>query len=318
MAEPPKEFPQTGADGQGQVSPQLGAFWLPHGNSAPPAGHDPDFGTPSYAEGAGDVHIPDYHPPERIPDHPFKVNKYYDVQDEEWKIRVREGRFYLTTNNSPTASPVHVLGASNGENPPATGVVNEVMDIFQVTGDSGFPSFGNSNASLAPALALPKEFTDDDAAHGYAFFGNSDNYNPAEATWVYLRYVLKHNTSGMELAGIDNKLNVITIPNSSHAHAVYGAVNKPINAVAAVDKNDNASAPDFQLMRADQTVAASLNGLAISGDRERYGVYYILLAKVEPTNTRTGPLVTQYIHENITLSVSTTPVTAYSDGYGEA
>jgi len=306
MAEPTKadEFPQTGADEPGQISPPMGEFWLPHDNATLPGGFGDDFDVPTHRSGFDDVHIPDYHPPERIPDHPFKVNRYYDNKDKEWKIRVREGRFYLTTNAS---SKGVAASASDG---------GDEISFFAVGGDDGFPPFGNSNASLAPALALPKEFTDSDAAHGYAFFGDNDNYNPAEVTWVYLRYILKHNTTGMELAGSAvNKLNVITIPNSSHAHAVYGAVNKPINAAAVVDKGGD---DGLQLMRADQTVAASLNGLAISGDRERYGVYYILLAKVEPTSTATGPLVTQYIHENITLSVSNTPVTAYSDGYGEA
>ena len=320
MAEPTKadEFPQTGADEPGQISPPMGEFWLPHDNATLPGGFGDDFDVPTHRSGFDDVHIPDYHPPERIPDHPFKVNRYYDNKDKEWKIRVREGRFYLTTNNGPTVTQTVTLGPSDdGGDPPVLETEPaQLQTIFTVTGDDGFPSFGNSNASLAPALALPKEFTDSDAAHGYAFFGDNDNYNPAEVTWVYLRYILKHNTTGMELAGSAvNKLNVITIPNSSHAHAVYGAVNKPINAAAVVDKGGD---DGLQLMRADQTVAASLNGLAISGDRERYGVYYILLAKVEPTSTATGPLVTQYIHENITLSVSNTPVTAYSDGYGEA
>ena len=309
MPEPPKEFLQTGADGHGQISPPMGEFWLPHGNSAPPDGIRADFGTPSYG---GDTFISDYHPPTRIPDHPFKVNRYYDTQDNEWKIRIREGRFYLTTNASPKVAVKPVLGPSDGtpldvDNP-------EIEYIFQVTGDDGFPSFGNGAATEGgtPLTALPKEFTEPEALNGYCFIGHPDT---SQTAWVYVRYVLKHNVNAkIDFAGIDNDLNVIVIEDSSIANATAGAVNKPINAAAVIDKDD---ADDPQIMRPDQTVAATLNGLAISGDREPYGVYYILLAKVEKIGTATGPLVTQYIHENITLSVTNVPVTAYSDGHGE-
>jgi len=321
MAETPKEFPQTGADGQGQVSPPMGEFWLPHGNSAPPHGIRDDFSGPSYMAGAGDVYVPDYHPPERIPAHPFKVERYYDNEVKEWKLRVREGRFYLTTNTSSTAGKITVAVPSEDQ---AVEGATEFADIFQVIGDGGFPSFGNtSSASLAPALALAKEFTDDDAANGYAVIPTADDgYAPDKVNWVHLRYILKYGTGNIELAGVDNDLNIVSIQNDLLSDEGSGAVNKPISPAEIVDKQDDEEEdPILEIMRADPDPAinTTLNSLPTGGaavDRLRMGVYYILLAKVEATGTKTGPIITQYIHENITLSVSTTPVTDFSESYG--
>ena len=328
MDERPKEFPQTGADGSGQVSPQLGSFWLPNQNGGLPDGMTPDFSVPRYEEGVSDIYIPDYHPPERIPDHPFKVNRYFDVQDEQWKIRVREGRFYLTTNDSATvpAGGVTVLGPSGGPNEAAdtandTGVT--LADIFPVNGDDGFPSFGNDAVYVSPTKALAEEFTNSDAAHGYANLTSTSTYfDPEQVNYVHLRYVLKYSTTGIELSGETNDLNIISVIEEDKTDTTTGAANRPIAAAAIVDKNDNAADPDLQIMRADPdpVIPATMNKLATGGsseDRLRFGVYYILLAKIEPTGKKTGPIVTQYIHSDIYLSVSNLAVTAYSEGFGE-
>lgn len=297
MAEPPKEFPQTGADGHGQVSPQLGEFWLPHGNSAPPSGlQDTAFGTPAY-EGES---IIDFHPPTRIPDHPFKVNRYYSERDGKHIIRIRTGRFYLTTNVTKA-----VQAGSDGV----------TYDFMAVAGDDGFPSFANDSAAGAtgPGGVIPKEFSDSDMA-GYAFMDYPD---VTEDAYVYVRYILKHNTnSKIGFAGISNDLNIVAVKDSSRGHATSGATNYPISAATV---EDDASS-DKQIMRANPSpaVPASLNGLSITGDRERYGVYYILLAKIEKIGSATGAIVTQYIHENITLSITTLATTANKSGYGEA
>jgi len=91
MPEDPKEFPQTGADGAGQIGKQ--DWELPHSVSAPPDGFSPNVETASY--GGHDESITDYHPPVEqgeVP-HPFKVNRFKN-EDDESKVRVRLGRFY--------------------------------------------------------------------------------------------------------------------------------------------------------------------------------------------------------------------------------
>ena len=191
MAEPPKEFPQTGADGHGQVSPQLGENWLPHDNAVIPAGSAPAFATPAY-EGES---IIDFHPPTRIPDHPFKVNRYYSKREGKHIIRIRTGRFYLTTNVTKA-----VQAGSGGV----------TYDFMAVAGDDGFPSFANDSAAGAtgPGGVIPKEFSDSDMA-GYAFMDYPD---VTEDAYVYVRYILKHNTnSKIGFAGISNDLNIVYI-----------------------------------------------------------------------------------------------------------
>ena len=94
MPEEPKDFPQSGADGSGQIGKQ--DWELPNSVSAPPDGFSPNVETASY--GGYDESITDYHPPveqasERL--HPFKVNRFRD-EDDELQIRVRVGRFYYT------------------------------------------------------------------------------------------------------------------------------------------------------------------------------------------------------------------------------
>ena len=296
MAEPPKEFPQTGADGHGQVSPQMGENWLPHDNAVIPAGNTPDFATPAY-EGES---IIDFHPPTRIPDHPFKVNRYYSKREGKHKIRIREGRFFLTTNSIATGGPLETTSGGADHT------------FFTIEGDDGFPSFGNSTASLAPAKALPKEFSDSDMT-GYAFM---DYPEDDEDAYVFVRYILEHTpNSNIDFAGITNDLNIVAVQSSSLTHATSGAVNKPIS--AAVMENDGAAVK--QLMREDPStqVPSSLNGLSITGNLDAYGAYYIMLAKIAKIGSATGPIVTQYIHENITLSVTTSQTTSSSTGWGD-
>ena len=74
-----------------------------------------------------------------------------------------------------------------------------------------------------------------------------------------------------------------------------------------------------QLMREDPStqVPSSLNGLSITGNLDAYGAYYIMLAKIAKIGSATGPIVTQYIHENITLSVTTSQTTSSSTGWGD-
>ena len=297
MAEPPKEFPQTGADGHGQVSPQMGENWLPNDNAVIPAGFAPDFGTPAY-EGES---IIDFHPPTRIPDHPFKVNRYYSKREGKHIIRIREGRFYLTTNSIATGGPLDTTSGGG------------THTYFTIEGDDGFPPFGNQTTpSVAQSHALPKEFSDSDIA-GYALMDYPDN---GEDAYVFVRYILKHTPNGkIDYAGITNDLNVVTVKSSSLANATVGAVNKPIS--AAVMQDDGT--PVKQLMREDPStvVPATLNSLSITGNREQYGAYYICLAKIEKIGTSTGAIVTQYVHENITLSVTNAQTTSSSAGWGE-
>lgn len=97
MPEDPKEFPQTGADGSGQIGKQ--EWELPHSVSAPPDGFSPNVETASY--GGYDESITDYHPPVEQGEtvHPFKVTRFHDEYDTP-KIRVRVGRFYYSAQIS--------------------------------------------------------------------------------------------------------------------------------------------------------------------------------------------------------------------------
>ena len=94
MPEEPKDFPQSGADGSGQIGKQ--DWELPNSVSAPPGGFSPNVETASY--GGYDESITDYHPPVEQGDipHPFKVTRYTNG-DGEVKVRVRLGRFYYSS-----------------------------------------------------------------------------------------------------------------------------------------------------------------------------------------------------------------------------
>jgi hypothetical protein len=276
----------------------MGENWLPHDNAVIPAGFAPDFGTPAY-EGES---IIDFHPPTRIPDHPFKVNRYYSKREGKHIIRIREGRFYLTTNVTKA-----VQAGSGGT----------TYDFMAVNGDDGFPSFANDSAAgvTAPEGALPKEFSDSDMA-GYAFMDYPDVTDEA---YVYVRYILKHDTNvRVGFAGITNDLNIVAVKDSSRGHATSGAKIYPISAATVEDDADDATVQHIMRANPSPAVPASLNDLAITGDRERYGVYYILLAKIEKIGSATGPIVTQFVHENITLSITTLATTDNKTGFGEA
>lgn len=97
MPEEPKDFPQSGADGSGQIGKQ--DWELPNSVSAPPDGFSPNVETASY--GGHDESITDYHPPVEQGEtlHPFKVNRFRDEYDTP-KIRVRVGRFYYSAQIS--------------------------------------------------------------------------------------------------------------------------------------------------------------------------------------------------------------------------
>tara|TARA_Y100001963_G_scaffold144880_1_gene217644 strand:- start:5952 stop:7298 length:1347 start_codon:yes stop_codon:yes gene_type:complete len=109
MPEEPKDFPQSGADGSGQIGKQ--DWELPNSVSAPPDGFSPNVETASY--GGYDESITDYHPPVEQGDipHPFKVTRYTN-EDGEVKVRVRLGRFYysssvMTVAKLPPHGPHH-------------------------------------------------------------------------------------------------------------------------------------------------------------------------------------------------------------------
>tara|TARA_R100001129_G_scaffold157018_1_gene120336 strand:+ start:1589 stop:2692 length:1104 start_codon:yes stop_codon:yes gene_type:complete len=97
MPEEPKDFPQSGADGSGQIGKQ--DWELPNSVSAPPDGFPPNVETASY--GGYDESITDYHPPVEQGEtlHPFKVTRFRDEYDTP-KIRVRVGRFYYSAQVS--------------------------------------------------------------------------------------------------------------------------------------------------------------------------------------------------------------------------
>lgn len=337
MAEEVGSFPESGADGSGQVSPQLGNLWLPNDNGTIPTDFDSDFASPNYGQGIDDIHIPDYHPPEIISDHPFKVNRYYDSKDKKWKVRVREGRFFLTTNtiNTGGGSAQPLLGPSAGaEAHDTTGTVGTTKaDIFTVEGDDGFPSLGNVSVGGLEDIGSPtyaKEFTDNNAKHGYAYLDNSGTrYDPEKDCYVYLRYIVEYSTdSPIKLVTEENALNIVVVRNDEHYDETLGAKNKPISPAAVLDKAekddptaDPAPDPDFQIMRPDPdpAVPSSFNGLStgISGDQLlRCGAYYIPLAKIAKVGTTSGTIITQYIHGDINLSVTNIQVTAYASGHG--
>lgn len=328
MDERPKEFPQTGADGSGQVSPQLGSFWLPNQNGGLPDGMTPDFSVPRYEEGVSDIYIPDYHPPAMTPAHPFEVNRYFDVKEEKWKVRVREGRFFLTNNEikSGTPGPSQLLGPSDDG---AGGVTVEPIQIVDmpdavtIDGDT-FPSFGNKqDPSAVPAGALAKEFTNDNAKNGYAFIdADVDAFNPEEHTIVFLRYILQYSTTGIRLSNCTNNLNIVVVIEEDVGD---DAKLFKFEDAKIADKNEADGIDDqgtnMQLMRPDPNPAIPLtiNGLTTGGseeDRLRSAVYYVPLARVAKVKTESGPIITQYVYENIYLSVTNLTVTEYAEGYG--
>tara|TARA_Y100000996_G_C22535131_1_gene648032 strand:+ start:956 stop:1984 length:1029 start_codon:yes stop_codon:yes gene_type:complete len=338
MAEEVGRFPESGADGSGQVSPQLGNLWLPNDNGTVPTDFDSDFASPNYGQGIDDIHIPDYHPPEIISDHPFKVNRYYDSEEKKWKARVNKGRFFLTTNTIKTggggAQPL--MAPSQGEVHDETGGGQGTVkaDIFTVEGDDGFPSFANVAsattlaASTGSAAGYAKEFSDDNAKHGCAYLSSTGTrFDPEKDCYVYLRYILIYSTSDIKLASSENALNIIVVRDEEHAHVTSGAENKPISPAAVIDKADADAAegetpdPVFHIMRPDPdpAIPSSFNQLStgITGSELlRCGAYYIPLAKIAKLGTTSGPIITQYIHGDINLSVTNIQVTAYAKGHG--
>lgn len=124
MPEEPKDFPQSGADGSGQIGKQ--DWELPNSVSAPPDGFSPNVETASY--GGYDESITDYHPPVEQGEtlHPFKVTRFRDEYDTP-KIRVRVGRFYYSAQISyyekiDAHGPHNKMGNSiiEGDPPPHT------------------------------------------------------------------------------------------------------------------------------------------------------------------------------------------------------
>ena len=315
MDERPKEFPQTGADGSGQVSPQLGSFWLPNQNGGLPDGMTPDFSVPRYEEGVNDIYIPDYHPPEMIPDHPFKVDRFFDYKKEKHRIRVRVGRFYLSTAKDGPGTVAEAMGS-------VTSPAHEDMgqEFFGISGDGGPPSFGNvAPTAGGVASCTPKEFTDNNKSpkvDDYAFFDVPDT---DKETHVALRYVIDFPTMKLHSEGDNLNIVVKAKPESGETF-----VNKAIPALEKVDfGGGEPNDPAYELVRAnrtgDQLVTGTEDGLTftVTNDtKHQKGIYYILLATVAKTGVGTGLVVNQYIHENITFGFSSVKETSLQEDYG--
>ena len=308
----PKEFPQTGADGSGQVSPQLGSFWLPNQSGDLPDGMTPDFSVPRYEEGVSDIYIPDYHPPEMIPDHPFKVDRFFDYKKERHRIRVRVGRFYLLTAKDGPGTKAEAMGSVT------SALDGNGQEFFGINGDGGPPSFGNvAPTAGGVASCTPKEFTDNNKSPNvddYAFFDVPDT---DKETHVALRYVIDFPTMKLHSQGDNLNIVVKAKPDSGETF-----VNKSISALQRVNFGTEEN-PEYQLVRAnrtgDQLVTGSEDGLGFTVDddtRHQKGIYYILLATVAKTGVGTGLVVNQYIHENITFGFSSVEHTQLQEDYG--
>ena len=169
MPEEPKDFPQSGADGSGQIGKQ--DWELPNSVSAPPDGFSPNVETASY--GGYDESITDYHPPVEQGDipHPFKVTRYTN-EDGEVKVRVRLGRFYysssvMTVAKLPPHGPHHgAFQVQDGGDPEHDHPLEMVADENWWAGqgdDSGMngPDQDNLGGTTAGFWPINKGTSDD-------------------------------------------------------------------------------------------------------------------------------------------------------------
>lgn len=343
MPEEPKDFPQSGADGSGQIGKQ--DWELPNSVSAPPDGFSPNVETASY--GGYDESITDYHPPVEQGEtlHPFKVKRFRD-EDDTPMISVHIGRLFYSKDVSylvkfPPHGRHNNFQANSGAGDAAhthTVTATPEGDVTKDTGDSGlWPAeervagahdasayFGYVSSSLVssahassntPATGeghTPRNFWSGvtlDVLNDFAYFNATEG-----ASSVWLRYILdwgKANGADIEHGAGKAGVQVVYTANADLDVSGFPTNHQPIQPLVAVTRTTGATSgvgSRLELMR--QNATGDFNTLegfegALSADaRAKLGCYYIKIAELAAEGDEDTRPVTQLLHSDVFIHQS--------------